>query len=480
MKVHDTGLVESKRVEFRASEIEPMPSEQKMASYNLVRTRAWDHREHPPGAVVCDTYSQRWDVILPEGDVVVTEVIRGLRGDGAQVGEMTVYKEALGLTQVEFSAEYLGPNRRPIPYERFAELVPGGEVPRIGFKLKFSPPLGEEPGKKVDILLRSTIFGGIASSQEDQRYARVASRQMGKEEVYHVVARACGRLVVNVRFFSNAAELVPDAVDLRVYDPSVRAAPSEEGSDHITWDYWSSDRESGTVFDLPSVPEATLSVYRPQPGHGYALEWDLPEFEAIADREALLNQRLWLLRLGDDPQALAAVGKFLGELKQYVQTHAGLVGAADPRLGVHLYAFDPALAQMVSTQRDTFPSDTLPKRIAYGRDCIGTAFRSWFPLSFDRGEAQGHLPLFDQMPDDVNYLLAWPLWRADQSKSTGTTPEPIDFAPVGVVALASGTAGGKLGQILGNEEKTTRLYQHIATQWRKCQGEAGWVTAEGG
>jgi Calcineurin-like phosphoesterase len=482
VKVHKTGVVESRRVEFQAGRVQPRPIRQSMAGYNLVRTRSWDLRERAKNAVVCDSYSQRWDVILPEGDVVVTEVIRGLCGEVGEVGEMPIYKEAAGLTLVNFSAEYLGTDRRRIPFDRTVVRGQNVEETRIRFGLKFDPKLPAARNGKVDILLRSTIFGGVASSLEDQKYSGVADRRLGKEEVYHVVWRACGRLLVNVRFFSETAELLPRTMDLRVYDARWKRDNYELNSDHITWDFWSSDRESENVFELPSVPQASLSVYRPQMEYGYAVEWDLPRLEPIEDRDSLLNQRTNLLRL-ETPEALGAVRAFVTALKKYVvealQADYPQAKWNDSSLGVYLYAFDSESAEMVRKCMDSFHDDPFPERIGYGRDFIGTAFRSWYPLSFNRVTAgDDALPLFERMPESVKYLFSCPLWRAESRYAADgevAGHEPLDYAPVGVVAVASKVQGSGLGYIVDHDEATTKLNHRITELWYDCQVQSQWA-----
>jgi hypothetical protein len=483
VKVLKTGVVESQRVEFQASQISPRPMRQTTAGYNLVRTRSWDLRQRPTDSVICDSYSQRWDVILPEGDIVVTEVIRGLRGEVGEVAEVPFYKEAAGLTLIDFSAEYLSGDRRRIPHDRTVVRGENVEETRIRFNLKFEPMLPAADNGKVDILLRSMIFGGVASSQEDQKYSGVAARRLGKEEIYHVVWRACKRLTVNVRFFSDTVDLVPRFMDLRVYDASGKNAGDELRSDHITWDYWSPVRESASVFQLPSVPGASLSVYRPQMGFGYALEWDLPKVEPIRDRDSLIIQRANLLRL-ETPEALRAIQEFVSALKAYLvsgrRAEAPHAKWDDPSLGVYIYAFDSERSQLVRKWKESFHDDAFPERIEYGRDFIGTAFRSWFPLSFKRVSAtESDLPLFDRMPESVECLFSCPLWRAEvrTEPATGLASQaPLDYAPVGVVGVASSITGSGLGYILDHEKATTMLNQQIVELWHKCQAQSGWST----
>lgn len=491
VKIHDTGVVQSYRAEFQEGWTDLRPIAQAMAGYNLVRTRSWDLRERPADSLVCDTYSQRWDLILPAGDIIVTEVIRGLRGENGPIEQIEVFKEATGLTLIDFSAEYLGPRRGPIPYERSPDRRPDAEEPRIVFRLKLDPDLTRDGTGKVDILLRSKIFGGIASSREDQEYSRVGPRKKGREEIYHEVRRiACGRLVINVRFFSvgpeePATERVPETMDLRVYDPDLQIAPYEQGSDHITWDFWSRDREARQGhYALPSVPEATLSVYRPQVHYGYALEWELPEHEPILEIESLRNQRIRLLRIQESPTAFAAVQGFLTALKEFVRvglrTRDPNCDWNDQSLGVYLYAFDEGQGELIRRWQDSFYNDTFPETIAYGRDFIGTAFRSWYPCSYHRLAAAGQpLPLFDQISEErVTSLFACPLWRAewrDQPADGSIVQDPIDIAPVGVLAVASGVEGSGLGYIASHEDAGKELHRQIVTLWRKCQLEAGWV-----
>ncbi len=412
-----------------------------MAGYNLVRTRAWDLRERHPGAVVCDTYSQRWDVILPAGDVIVTEVIRGLRGDGGQVDEMVVYTEAAGLTKVDFSAKYLVPERRDIPHERFVENAPDARVPRIGYRLKFDPALQEGDADRVDVLfpLPEGRFGGFASSREDQAYAGVPAQRIGKEEFHHEVLRACGRLVINVRFFSDAAGSVPDRLDLRVYDPNSRPAPYEAASDHITWDFWSSGRESRSVYELPSVPEANMSVCRAADRLRIRGRWDLPGFEPFRERDSLLSQRTRLLHLEDDPEALRATIDFLGGLKTFLRQGLSdpmpLVRWDDPSLGVYLFAFDDHSAEMVRKRQDSFHADPFPRRVAWTRLhrhglslLVSAVIRS--PRNLER-PLPCSIKCSGPVNDPGNY--AWPLWRAEWTGRVDgdqTFPEPIDIALV--------------------------------------------------
>jgi uncharacterized membrane protein YeaQ/YmgE (transglycosylase-associated protein family) len=482
VKIHDTGVVKSHRAEFLENWTDLQPIKQEMAGYNLVRTRSWDLRERGDDSRVCDTYSQRWDVILPAGDVIITEVFRGLRREGGPLETMEVSKAALALTQVTFSAEYLGRRRGPIDYEVSAVPLPGAEDPEIVFLLKLDPEMTRNAGDKVDILLRTTVLGGIASSLEDQKFARVGPRTRGKEEIYYQAWRtACSRLVMNVRFFSFGpdepqASLVPETMDLRVYDPDVRIEPYEQGSDHITWDFWSRDREVRSHYNLPSVPEATLSVYRPQIGYGYALEWKLPDQEPILERQSLQIQRKTLFQVDQSPTALAAAQRFLAALKEYVRSGFPARNPItaiwdDPGLGVYLYAFDESTGELVKKCQETFHTDQFPERIVYGRDLIGTAFRSWYPCSTPSPQAGSSPPLFNRVSKErAKCLFAWPLWRAEW-----TNHDPIDIAPVGVVALVSDEEGSGLGYILRHADAIQELHPQIATLWYKCQLEAGWA-----
>ncbi len=394
------------------------------------------------------------------------------------------------MTQITFSAEYLGRRRGPIPYEAFAVQSVEAEDPEIAFRLTLDPEFTRNGSDRVDILLRTTVFGGIASSLEDQASARVVPRKMGKEEIYHEVRRiACGRLVMNVRFFSVGpdepqTELFPETMDLRVYDPDVQIAPHEQESDHITWDYWSRDREVRGHYDLPSVPEATLSVYRPQVGYGYALEWRLPDQEPILDRQNLQNQRTRVFQVHQTPPAFAAVQQFLAALKKDVRTafraRDPIPTWDDPRLGVYLYAFDESQGELVRKWHDSFHNDEFPERIVYGRDFIGTAFRSWYPCSYNGVAAAGQpLPSFHRVSEKrVKHLFACPLWRAEWTDQPAGAPigqDPIDIAPVGVVAVVSEIAGIGLGYILSHEDAVRELHRRIARLWRQCQLDAGWV-----
>jgi 3',5'-cyclic AMP phosphodiesterase CpdA len=104
------------------------------APYGQVRLERYDQLPCPGRQPVrCDTFSSYWDIDLPEGDAVVTDVIRGLRSNtGEDVLSIDVAAEELTLTRTEFSAR-LARRGELLPDPR-VELLPdgGGEADAEG------------------------------------------------------------------------------------------------------------------------------------------------------------------------------------------------------------------------------------------------------------------------------------------------------------------------------------------------------------
>ncbi len=210
----------------------------------------------------------------------------------------------------------------------------------------------------------------------------------------------------------------------------------------------------------------------------------MPDQEPILDRQSLQNQRTRLFQVHETPPAFAATQQFVAALKEYVRTEFRATDRStiwdDPSLGVHLYAFDESQGELVRMWHESFHNDPFPKRIVYGRDFIGTAFRSWYPCSYNGAAAAGQpFPSLDRVSEKrVKHLFACPLWHVewtDQPPGAPIGQDPIDIAPVGVVAVVSEIADGGLGYILRHEDAFRELHRRIATLWRQCQVAAGWI-----
>lgn len=481
VKIHRGGPVEVDRVVFRDDGQAPRTIPQPMADQHLIRTRAWDRRARGGGAVRCRLDSQRWDVLLPSGDVVISRFFKGLRGDGEAADQMEVTVAAAALANVQFEVKGVYGGAVGVSWESF---VRRGEAPgdaAVVFRLRFSPALGPEESDAIDVLLHIIIFGACATSLEDQGHAGLSQDgRQGKEAIHYEAVRACGRAVLNLRFLARSGTEAPKGLALQVYAPHSTPTRHESDSDHLFWDYWSAAREPTSGLGIQSTPGAVLGVYRPQIGYGYALEWDLPRREPWRDAPALDYQRELLLRL-DAARPFTAVALFLQEIETYLKTRRPCAPCwtvwDDDTLGVYLFAFDAADHMLKRVGIKFHEGDDFPSEVAYGRDLIGTVFRQRHPLGayFNR-EYSGDDWLFERIPHDVQCLGAWPLWRVERTgPPERPESEPLDLAPVGVLALASRRRQSGLSYHIQTDNRDMRLRRKIISRWEACQIDAGWA-----
>jgi 3',5'-cyclic AMP phosphodiesterase CpdA len=471
VKIHTSGLVDSEHFHFTGEGQFQESVKLATAGYDVVRGRAWERRPRQAGKLCCKTWSLRWDVILPEGDVVTTNVFRGLRSDtGAAVKEMPLFASSPTMTVTHFDCRSLTHGIRVTP-----QRVPDNSVtpPRFNYKLVFEPPLAND--QEADVLCEFKAFGVLHTSSEAQQYAQVDKKYIGEEGIGLLVDRACERLLINLRFVARP-EWVPAELSLAVRNTSDEPIDQERHSGHVNWDYWGPDRSNRLATDLPALAQASVSVYRPQMGHTYELNWKLRAQEPILNRPELLHLQGRLANIDQSAKHFKTAQKFCHDVLACVWE--GLEAEApgvrnDPQMVVNLYAFDGAA--LLIRKASYGQTNVLPEQIAWGQNVVGEAFRRRVPWGFSRLNLRSGADSLYNLPPAVQVVVAFPLpvaphARRATSPQAGATPQPASGAttadwPAGVVALVSTSQGSALHSLAEHGERGLSLWENIRRLW---------------
>jgi len=443
--------------------LDPVPMS--TAGYEQVRAQIWARFPVKPGLVKCDTFSKRWDIILPEGDLVTTEMFKGLRSASSQsVDHIELFTSSAQLTAAAFQAKCLSPG---VNVTTRTDPKPGtpGQQRRFVHQVWFDPPLLDRP---VDLICHRMTYGVVYSSPEAQRHGRDLPQTTGYEEAVQRIDWPCARMLLNLRFLGRP-EWLPEEVVVNVRDVDNRPADLERLSSHVTWHYWGPKSEPLLQIEAPNIPEFLLSVHQPQPHHQYVLRWRLPTPHPQAQLDSLLNLREGLLKLDQKPAHHAAAHDLLQQIVRFVREelparcpndHATW---NDRELYAYLFAFDDNRSELVCTVTTAPTSDPLLAPVAWGKDVIGTAFRRLQPVGFSRRHFQPGSHLYDKIPAGLEVLFAFPL---DGTLPAGARSgkNPTFDGPVGVVALASYTRTSGL-QFLKREKVLDEVFKRIAALW---------------
>jgi 3',5'-cyclic AMP phosphodiesterase CpdA len=430
------------------------------APYEVCRERHWDRAPGCQFTVRSETYSQTWDVVYPQGDLVSSEVYLGLHSaDGSAQSKLTVAISGEGLTQSLFLAEALSDNSE-ITHKTE---VPPGIIPttqkttqRIEYALSISPPLTGD--KRVNIITLRHTKGILFRSKEDQERFGVKEDE-GWDYISQKIVHPCERMLIRVRFHQVPADSrFPEKLVLQVLDSADFPAPREEVCGHLSWDYWSPQRLQRVKSH--SAPEAVLSVFHPRLGYTYVLRWRLNEFDDLPPKVArteISQLREALRRRPTNNENLATANDFArAALETFWRLDAPRgVHREDANLRAYLYAFDEVENVLVCRGSTGAPEDPMAAaRFRYGRDMIGTAFRRGEAVGFARPRYERGFELYESLPPSVEFLFAAPLnW-----------PSENDTA-LGVIALATTSKTSDLGNVVMVPERGRSLEQALFALW---------------
>jgi len=474
------GIVEVSHVDFHGEGVipDPKPVTQVTANYDLLRSGFWEHQARPTAEpqVRIDFYSKRWDVILPEGDLLTTDVYRGMRSTGpGTIAFMPLATLADGLNYCEVEVRPLGDKPGRVRCEKKVE---PGNPPRFTYNLHFSPPLGAEP---LDIICQRRMMGVLASSLEDQKHREKSPEAPGFELLKQRITRPVERLLINARFFVRPG-WEPQNLTLNVVAPDNHPADLERESGAVQWDYWDpaeNDRQTDLSYaPLPPIPEANVSVFRPQVNFTYTLKWELPAAEPIREVVTLNNLRRQLADLNGNQglreRAADLLGRTVQAVYQAVSREAAQVAWKHDNVQAYLFCFDGATSHLVCKIKTAPDGDPLTLRTyGWGMDIIGTAFRRRQPVVYVKRAVEAGALLVANLPKDLAVLIAMPLYapRPQAPASAGDrpaqTPDPHHDWPVAILALASYDADSALEFLAGNPVLANDLATRVAGSGRE-------------
>ena len=409
--------------------------------------------------VRCRLYSKRWDLILPQGDLIGTEVFWGLRSStGHPVDSLSLFSSAEGLSHSRLIVKSLTHGYDVSVQESVAPGSP--DQPRqVTYRLRFEPTLKDQD---IDILCRRESHGAAFSSVKDQEYGGVPEDRRGWEGGAQVVGWECDRMLLSLRFVGDI-NLAPSQV---MVDPNTGDSDPGPGSqsEKIIWDYWSPDiLKDPDLQKIPStsaVPEVILAVDHPHINTRYNIRWRLPDHE-IPNWANLLHLRERLFKLDEDPALHAEAKNHLEEFLVFLRDrmlklHLGVDWSA-PSLRAYIFAFDETTANLVcrvATGPDPGnPFENLP--ISWGRDVIGWAFRCTKPAGLSRAKQSKGSWILNNLPPAIQALIAFPM----------LAPDFLPYQPVGVAVIASDSPTSGLHLLVEKFEQIQVLFDKIDESW---------------
>lgn len=326
--------------------------------------------------------------------------------------------------------------------------------------IQFEPPLRQDDG--TDVLARYSFKGVMDRSKEDQ--LRLGKKEVGWDEFGQRILRPTDQLIIQLKFSSSGKKEempAPEDVFLEVRDQDGRSCSRETDNGHISFDYWSPKRirQLGAKASV-SIPEATLTVTKPQVNFTYVIKWQVPEHDIINSRNQVSQARLYLLQ--SSPSENSKVNDLLIEAINLVE--ATIVELRTPlrtygKPTAYLYAFDDSTSEMVCRTSTAVGMDHFAsKRIAYGFDLIGTCFRRNKYLYYSYGSS---LPQQFRTLDSslFNHLLAFPLAASH------------DPSPIGVLAFVFAERHHPVLELISSLDLSEKLAERISERWKRSANE---------
>ena len=398
-----------------------------------------------------DKYIQLWEVNPEQGDYTSTEIHRGFRASEKPLDSILISTLSSATTLTRYEVKKLT-GRSTLTKER--PKYTGAHDGEIDYVIKFDPRL--EITTPHDFVTKYTYRGVMFRSKEDQ--AKMGSKsEPGWDSIEQRVARQTDHMFIKLRFLNSGHGFwFPDEIQFEVIDPADRVCVRERDGAHIYFDYPSQDQ---LRLSDQKEAEAILSIHKPRLGYKYILKWRLPESDGESDDTVLHRRRLIEGLSGREGRAKAnqIVAELFKASAEFMATaFKETLNNAD---GGYLFAFEEdadknkKTGELVCLESTGDKQDKLAnKRIAYGKDVIGTSFRRREPVYFS-SEDKG-LELFRNVPETFHYIIAIPL----------KYPRDKGF-PVAVFALASGNNLSGLRKLIDNKEGIAELTKNLSACW---------------
>lgn len=406
----------------------------------------------PP--VMCSSTTKIWDIFLPSGDVVTTEIYVDLQPiDGLPLKSLPMHSTSVSLSSAVCSATDLT-NSHPLKIE--SKFMEKRGLTRLEYYVQFDPPLS----KPIDLIVQRRYVGAILTSREAQEYAGIVY-ELGEESCRHNVRYPCEHFNSLLRFSTQRRELVPKQVSLRMFDKDGNPLLQDPKKAHLT--YLSTE----LIANLrpargPIVTgHAVFSSHNPPVGTRFDMFWKLPDQELAPDRAGLHACRQLLLL--EDIATLAHTDAICHKLIRAVARKAIAVLAknkrpGEPALFVAMHAFESDSGTLKLTKSTPNGRKLFERPLRWGKDIVGIAFQFCSPLFFVRQNFDDMVTVpVERLNPKIKVLMSYPLLWPNASGH-----------PVGVLSLGSTHDRRGLSHAATSADLAGELAVSIQKEWEKA------------
>lgn len=417
------------------------------ASYEFVRANDWR-----PGFLFgstsgprfsCRSHSKEWGLKLPSGDLETLELIRGLRVSEGRLERLPFFLAAKALTSAQFEiADSFGHDG--VREKTNVRSTSEGEILRVEHEVLFNPPL-EKGSPDVNLLIRRRAQGLMFANRQD---AKAFGEPVDSDECQHRIRMPTQQLTLRLR-----CESTHELRDLQVqaWDSDLERSDRELRSSHLI-------TTSGTlhepIIEGLHVISLDFAIYRPRKGFYYGFEWSLPDGASNPAEMVVRNQRTLLF--GVDRSRIQSL------LEGSMERVKALIQRIDPGLKLggisgHLFGWTASGdLSLVGTTSESLVGFG-PR---WGRDLVGTAFRTGRILTFNRSRFQGHRNMLSRLPAHVELLIAVPVGRFGEDHAR--------HGSVGALVLTSESRDSGLASLMqsGRSEAARELGAEISAMWK--------------
>lgn len=429
IQILDNRVIELRRMSYRervyGSEMAllPLPPAE-LTTFNGHQDVSVDEDLH----ISCNSHWFIVDIIYPNGDLLIREIIDKLQYHGEQPRScfplvmFASHVWPLGLPRVKCLNHEVHVS---IGSEPVNKTLNG--KPAVCFNVDFSTALikGHVP---ISITLERFFPAVMFTSVEDKKKHGPAEDEgrFSKWDYYRVFIRWPSRFFsIQIRFFGH--ECTPSEVvgrELTGSNQEVQLTNKAQVGNVQIWNQASCE-ELGLPLGVIG-PTATLNIMNPRLGHFYGFNWKLEESDPSPTAPALQNLRKNL----ESSLGKKLAEKVKGFLSDIVSMTSAVVQTEESVMIVPVRAYlfgcnqdGLAYCHAMHPQGADYLMD---KKIRYGEDCVGTAWRAGTPAFFSRRvylKRMIGVPLSPEFADKVHSIAAFPM----------LTKEGM----VGIVAVAS-------------------------------------------
>jgi hypothetical protein len=431
------------------------------APYEEIRKQlsAEKRQTAPPSTLCCDNYTKRVLINAQTGDLVVDDVIVGLRTCGGPCDHHDIPFRATTYSGLAFfEAQII----RKGGAKQTLRPRPSVEDNSVVLSLLFEPPLTADD--YATLMVRRSAEGAAFLSKEAQdQWIRSLQRdepdieKPGDELLQYTVSLFCRSFTFAVEFELPEGTRAEDYFE-EDFRPIVRRVSNSKLQDATH------EAESGllsltrsSLFPVASsrqTAQPILHVIDPLLSYRYGITWKLPSCEPMRQRDRILEYRRLIMTLEHDRHRRDLADAFLQELSRRFADNEQVSGLVAGLYGSDGQGF---LVRLADANAEHWG---LPQRGRWGRGILGKTYQRGVASLASRAMSPPRDSVI-QAPEDLGemaqHLLTYPL-----------NMPGIDGWPIGVVALGGSDAASKLGQALAAKGKRFKDFCELVEKtWRE-------------